>query len=276
MTAPIALEMLEDAIHDWIAAATVIPDERVCFVEERDSGAPDVALPAALIQSTSLVTIGRPEVRKIPSIVQQRVTVIADGPGTFGVREYLGWDFDAPTLYSYDSPDQDPVEQETPAQIAAELLSLLDAGTPVGFTVIEDPDDDASIIVTGSSAVPLFALASTDTALVTITPLRERFPELECEWSRMVWRVTFRGSALRGFESALDLMARARKSMHRVLAPLVQAAGWRLAGVLLAQPTSPADRSESQATLDFALEGYATAAYQVPAARQIGIALNVA
>lgn len=276
-TAPIALAMLEDAIHDWVATATDIPGARVCFVEERDAGAPDVALPAALIQATSLVTLSKPEIRKIPSIVQQQITILESGPGSFAVRLYVGFDIDSPTTIEYVSPEPvDPDEPEEPSVIAAGLLAQLTADLPAGVTAIVDPDDDTSLIVTGSSSVPLFALASDDTDLLSITPLRERFPELECEWSRMVWRVTFRSSAHRGFATALDLMTRAKKAMHRVLRPLVHAAGWRLSGVLLAQPTSLADRSESQATLDIAIEGYATAAYQVPVARKIGIALTAA
>lgn len=269
-TSPIAWEMLEDAIHDWVAEATAIPGSRVCFVEERDAGPPDVALPAALIQCTSQVAIGQSEIRKIASIVQQKITVLVSGPESFGVRVYVGFDFASPTDITYVSG-----AVETPAVVAAALLVELTANLPAGITAAVDPDDATSLIVTGSSGVPLFALAPLDADTVSVTPLRERFPELECEWSRMVWRITFRGQPLRGFGSALDLMTRAKKAMQRRLRPLVQAAGWRLSGLLLAQPTNPADRSESQATLDFALEGYATAAYQAPAARQFGLALNV-
>jgi hypothetical protein len=275
-TSPIAWELLENAIHDWVAEATAIPGDRVCFLEERDAGAPDVELPAALIQCTSHVAIGQSEIRKVASIVQQKITILVDGPGNFGVRVYVGWDFDAPTDITYVSPDMDPSPQETPADIAAGLLAELTANLPAGITAAADPDDDTSLIVSGSSDVPLFALATLDADQLEVTPLRERFPEMECEWSRMVWRVTFRGRSLRGFGAANDLMARAKKAMQRRLRPRVHAVGWRYSGILLAQPTALADRSESQATLDFALEGYATAAYQVPAARQIGIALDVA
>src|SRR5688572_9280848 len=103
-TAPIALEMLENAIHDWVAEATAIPGDRVCLVEKRDAGAPDVPLPAALFYSTSLVPIGQPEIRKIPSIVQQKITISVDGPGDFGVLVYEDFDFDDPTTITYVSP----------------------------------------------------------------------------------------------------------------------------------------------------------------------------
>lgn len=270
-TAPIALERIEDAIHDWVATSTEIPGARVCFVEERDAGAPDVALPAALILSTSLIPISQPERRKVPSIMQQRITVLVEGPGVFAVRVDVGWDFDAPTTITYTS-----MAAEAEDVVAAALLVQLQADLPAGLTAIVDPTDDTSLIVTGSTNVPVFAVAAVDTDQLRVVTLRERFPELECEWSRMIWRVNFRATPLRGFGAALDLMARAKKDMSRLLQPALHRAGWRLAGILLAQPTSPADRSESQATLDFAIEGYATAAYQVPAARQIGIALTTA
>jgi hypothetical protein len=276
-TAPIAIELVENAIHDWVVAATGIPGERVCFPEKRDDGAPDVALPAALIQvATSLVPLSQPEVRTIPSIVKQQITILVDGPGTFAVLLYVGFDFDSPLTFSYDSPDQGLDPQETPDISAAALFAIIDAGLPAGITAAIDGDDPTSIIVTGSTDEPLFALAPSDADLVEITPLVERFPELEVEWSRMVCRVTFRGVEVRGFATGFDLMTRARKAMHRVLKPKLQAAGWNLAGILLAQNTTLADRSETQGTLDFALLGYATAAYQVPAARRIGHALNVA
>lgn len=275
MTAPIAWELLEDAVHDWVAASTGLPGNRVCMVEPLDSGAPDPGPPSALLQCTDSIRIGQADVRKIPSTVIQRVTVCVGGPGSFGVRVYVGFDFDAPAVITYVSTAVGD-DAETPAQIATALLAELDANLPEGITAEADPKDAASLLVTGSSAVPLFASEPVDESTIAVTPVRERFPELECEWWRLIWRVTFRAEPLRGFGSATDMMTRAQKHMSRLFQPRALQAGWQFKGWLLSQPIYPPDRSESQATLDFALEGFATAAYQDPAVRRIGFSLDVA
>ena len=263
MTAPIAIEAVEDAIFDWVTQSTADFSPRVYHVEPEASGQPRPAAPAVQIRQLAPPTpVFQRAIVKIPSNVQQRYTVTAAGPGTVGVDFYLGQTLTA-------QPITAAIGAITPDAAAVILLAELVANLPAGVTAIADPEDTASVIVDGSTAEPLFAASAV--GLTSVTTTRQRYPELEAEWWRLTWRLSFYGEPTRGFGTASDMLGRSKKAMARIFTPLIHAAGWRPAGILAATDNLPTDRSESLALLDFALEGYATAIYQLPAARAIGL-----
>ena len=260
MTAPIALEQLETAFSTWVTSST---GAAPYFVEPADSGAPIPAPPAAQISWFGLVQISKPQIVKIPSIMVQRYTVTAAGAGTVGVDFSLGFT-ETPTAISITAGGGDTEDTS-----AAALLAELTAELPAGVTAAADPEDTASVLVTGSTAQPLFA--STALGITSVTTVVQRYPELEAEWSRMTWRTSWRSSQTRGFLTAGDLLLRARKDVERILRPAIRALGWDKVAVIAALTPSPTrGDSTSQATLDLSLEGWATRAYQDPAARLAG------
>ena len=265
MTAPLDWVGLEDALHEWVVASTGLPESSVVHVEPELIGASLVPVPAAHIQHLSIVPLGQREIRRIPSQVLVSVTVLADGPGVFAVNYYAGF-AETPEVVTYTAGPG-----ELAADIAQALQGLLLAALPVGYAV---DIDGPSLAVLASEASPLFAMSSTDPASVQVTTLRERFPELECTWSRLTWRVLLRTAMGRGFSSATDLATRCHTRLYRTLQPAILPLGWRLAGVLLVNNNIPNDRGEANALLDFAVEGYATAAFQAPAIRMLGATLT--
>lgn len=255
-TAPIAIEQLEDAFVAWLRSTGAFP----YLVEAHSTGHPEPPAPAVQVSWGALVAIGQPELRPVPSIMRQRITVTAPGPGVTGVDFRLGFDLAPTAIEATLGPGDDE------AAGALLLLAELAADLPAEVTAVLDPDDDTSIIVDGSAAEPLFSFWPTDEARALVTPLIERFPKIEASWSRMTWTMNFRGKPTRGFGTATDLMARAKATMRKQLGPLVRAAGWELKGVLFADATPPL-RDQSTAQLALALEGYATIAFQSPAIR---------
>jgi hypothetical protein len=270
MTSPVAWVLLEDGIHDWIAAVDGLSGETVTFPEREESGSWEPEPPAAQIRLLSgPIPLSQPEIRKVPSIVVQRITVVSAGAGAVGVSVYVGYEETA-TVINYAAGAGDTI-----ASSRAGLLVLLTANLPAGITAALDPSVAAGILITGSSSVPLFGCRPSSVK-TTVTPLVERFPELEARWSRITWRVEFRGSGTQGFGTAADLMARAKSLQSRVGNPLLHAAGWRYSGTLASTPLIPTDRNESRASYDFAVEGYATAAFQDPALRRVRTTVTAA
>ena len=261
MTAPIAWVMLEDAVHDWIEGATGIPGSDVYFLEQREVGLARPAPPAAEIETLTINTIGRAGETRIAQIMEQRYTVTADGPGTVGVLFYLGRSL-APQTISIIAGIGDP-----PATSAAALLVKLGTDLPTGVTAAADPEDTASVIVSGSESEPLYSATSADIAMLSVTTLLERFARVRAAWTRMTWRVTFRSAKTRGHDTAMALLAKAKMTLDRSLRPKLGAAGWLYKGAL-ASSSAPTDgKKETAAIFDFALEGNATEAVQAIAMR---------
>lgn len=261
MTAPIAWTMLEDAVHDWAAEATGIPGPDVYFVEQREVGLARPAPPAAEIETLTISTIGRTDEIRVAQIMEQRYTVTADGPGTVGVLFYLNRSLDPQTI-TITAGVGDP-----PATSAAALLAKLGTDLPTGVTAAADPEDTASVIVTGSEDEPLFAASPATPALLLVTTLLERFATVRAAWTRMTWRVTFRSANTRGHDTAIALLAKAKMALDRSLRPKLGAAGWLFKGAL-ASSSAPTDgKKETAAIFDFALEGNATEAVQAIAMR---------
>jgi hypothetical protein len=258
MTQPINIEGIEDVISAWVQAAN--PGIAVHFPERQDAGAPIPAPPSAFILQLSPDTaIGQDEIRPVPSIMKQRVTVTAGGPNTAGIDFRLGRT-EQPTRIEVDLLGGDDADAG-----AVKLLAEFIAELPAGVTASADPEDPASIIVDGSEPEPLFSCAPA--GVVAVTSLVERTPKIHARWSRMTYRVEFRSLETRGYGTAPQLMSRAQAYTRRTLIPALKRVGWQYKGVLLETTQLPADRRPGLATLDFALEGYATIAFQDPALR---------
>jgi hypothetical protein len=268
MSAPIAWEGLEDALHTWLATDARLGT--IYLVESESSGAPEPPPPCAQIRLLSgPIPLGQPEIRRVPTIMVQSVSVVTAGAGVLGVDFYLGFD-SVPTAITITA-----LLGQSLATLRTALLAQLVSDLPAGVTAAADPDSATGIFVTGSSGQPLFAMTATNSRTL-VTPIWERFPEIECRWSRMTMRIEFRGAATRGFATAADLLAKAQSTRKRIGDPLLHAVGWRWAGLLAALPSIAADRNESKAVLDFAIEGYATALFQSPALRQVRLQLTAA
>lgn len=268
MTSPIAWELLENAIHDWVVDSTGLPGDKVYFVEPESAGASEPPAPAAQISLLSgPLALGQEEKRKIPSTVIQRLEVLAIGPGNVGINLYVGYsEVPLPIVHVADVG-------ESIADAAAGLLVELVANLPDGITASADPADAAWIQIIGSTDVPLFASAPVDPVMLRVTPLRERWPTLALKWSRMTWRVAFRSGETRGPQTAAAMMA-STQHRTRLFLPRIHAAGWQHKGTLAALAETGASRTESTAALDFAIEGYSTDAYQSPAGRLIGFSVS--
>ena len=143
MTAPIAFELIEDAISQWLQLS--VPGITVYFVEPEDSGAPHPAPPRVqILPVAGPVALSRPELRRIPSVMSQRVTVTAGGPATAGVDFRLGF---------AEQPERIEVDLlvgDDPEAGAAKLLGELVLELPAGVTAALDPEDVPAILVTGS------------------------------------------------------------------------------------------------------------------------------
>lgn len=260
MTAPIAFELIEDAIVQWLELA--VPGITVYMVEPEDSGAPLPAPPRVqLLQVSGPTAISQPELRRVPSIMIQRVQITAGGPASAGVDFRLGFAQDPERI------EVDLLPGDDAGDGAAKLLAELVLELPAGVTAAIDPEDAAAIIVTGSAAQPLFSCSPV--GVTSVTTLRERFPTIHASWSRMTWRCDFSALATRGLDTAVGLMERAKVARARMLVPRLQAAGWEYKGELQAQGTIAASRNESSAVFDFAIEGYSTVAFQDPALRLV-------
>jgi len=261
VTAPIAWVMLEDAVHDWVEGATGIPGADVYFVEQREVGLARPAPPAAEIETLTINTIGRTDGTRVAQIMEQRYTVTADGPGTVGVLFYLGRTL-TPQTITITAGVGDP-----PATSATALLAELTSELPTGVTAASDPEDTASVLITGSEDEPLFTATPANSSLTSVTTLLERFATVRSAWTRMTWRVTFRSAMTRGHDTAMALLAKAKMRLDSSLRPKLGVAGWLYKGAL-ASSSAPTDgKKETAAIFDFALEGNATEAVQAIAMR---------
>ena len=267
MSPPIDWTALEDAIHGWAVDALGIPGSSVYYVEPELAGATLPPVPAAQIQPLAgPIRLYRPQVTKVPGVTRYRVTVLGDGAGDAGLRFYAG-----STLVPLTIPLAAALD-DPPSTTAAALALAVDADVPVGYSAAVDPEDDTTVIIDGSEAEPMFALAAADPAFASVTLSRARWTEVELAWSRITWRVLLRSATARGFGSAADMLARLGSGIERKLGPRLRAAGWLWKGTIASLPTLPPDRTEFRAALDFAVEGYASTHYQITPARAIRIA----
>ena len=267
MSAPIDWTALEDAIHAWVVESLGLPGSSVYYVEPELAGATLPPVPAAQIQPLAgPIRLYQPQVTKVAGVTRYRVTVLADGPGDAGLRFYGGRSLVALEIPLAAAP-ADP-----PSVTAAALAAAVDAALPTGYSAAVDPEDSASVLVEGTEAEPLFALAAVDPSFAGVALVRARWTEVELAWSRITWRVLLRSATARGFGSAPDLLGRLGAGIQRRLVPRIHAAGWQWKGTLAALPTLPPERTEFRAALDFAVEGYASTHYQVTPARAIRVA----
>ena len=258
MTVPVAIEAVGDAIAQWVRDA--LPAVSIHRVEPQASGAPVPAPPRVqVIQLSPAVAIGEPEERRQLLIMLQRVTVTAGGPASAGVDFRLGFE-ETPARIEADLLAGDDAEAG-----AAKLLLELQTDLPAGVTATLDPEDPASILVEGTEAEPLFSCAPV--GVTAVSTLRERRDKIYAEWSRMTWRLSFAAEPTRGHGTAQQLLDIVKAYRRRRFVRQITATGWEWKGVLLDTSLTPAERDESTAEYDFALEGYATIAFQDPAMR---------
>jgi len=265
VTDPIALDDMEDALWNWVVQSTGIDGAHVRVQTERDQGEARGPAPKATISLVSLVQLSQQGRSTIRQIMTDRYTVIADGPGEVGVDFYPGTSL-APQRISIVAGVGDP-----PATSAAALLVQLQADLPAGYTAILDPNDATAVLVTGSSGSPLFASATADAALLTVTTAEPHLPyftRIECQ---IVWRVTFRADGVSGVTMATGSMNKAMMHRRTLLDPAMHALGFRHAGTPQATPFVPITRDESIATFDVAFIGLATGAFAAVAMRAAGL-----
>src|SRR5690606_32787467 len=92
-----------------------------------------------------------------------RLTVTAAGPGLVGIDFYPARSL-TPQRIAITAGDGDE-----PATSAAALLAELQSELPAGYTASADPENPAALLLDGSDGSPVFAAASANTALLTVS-----------------------------------------------------------------------------------------------------------
>lgn len=270
VTDPIAWTQVEDALWYWISQCTGVPADRVRVQIPRDDGEARGPAPKATLELISFVPTSKTMIAPIPSIMEQRYTVIANGPGEVGVDFYPDVSL-VPQRISIVAGVGDP-----PATSAAALLLQLQADLPAGYTAIADPEDPASVLVSGSVDEPLFAALPADALLLSVFTTMSRFPDLLKVQAAIVWRVSFRANDVSGLGLAANAMAKAVTFREELLDPRMRRLGFFSAGTPLSEPTVPTDRSESLAVLDVRFIGHCTGAVARTVMRALGFTQTAA
>ena len=269
-TNPIAWTAIEDAIHTWVVRSTGLAGQDVRLPAPREDGGARGAPGKAEISLISLVETSQQGRKKIPSIVRQRYTVIADGPGTVGINFFEG-DSLVPQPISIVAGVGDP-----PATSATALLVALAADLPAGYSAAADIDDAASVFVVGSTGEPLFAALPVDEALLAVATTMPRFPVLTRIQITMVWRVTFRSSDVSGETTAAANMSKAHMGKRSLLDKPMYALGFASGGSPLTTANIPAARNQSDAAIDVRFIGLMTGAEAAIAMRAVGLTQTAA
>lgn len=259
---------IENALWSWITRATTIPTDRVRVQINRDDGEARGPAPKATISLVSLVPTSQQMITPIPRIMQQRYTVTADGPGEVGVDFYPA-DSLTPQRISIVAAVDDP-----PDVSAAALLAQLIADLPVGYTAIADPEDTASILVSGDTDTPVFASTPADADFLSVTTAIPRIINLVVIQHVATWRVSFRAGDVAGTAAARNAMATALLYRKTYLDPLLYPLGFFPAGEPFSDASVPIDRSESLAVLDVAAIGLLTGAVATNIMRAAGLTLT--
>lgn len=270
VTDPAAWDQVEQAIWYWISQCTGIAADRVRNPQPREFGEARGPAPKAVLRLLSLVPNSQPMTTPLPQIKVQRYTVIANGPGEVGVDFY---------------PDVSETQQrisiiagvgDPPNVSAAALLAQLQADLPAGYSAVIDPEDDTSIRVSGSAAEPLFASATADAALLTVTTAMPRFPDLITVRVTPVWRIEFRANDVNGLGIAANAMSKAMVYRRTLLDPTMVRLGFYPAGTPFTEAEIPTERDESLAVLDVQYVGHLTGAVANVAMRQVGLTQTAA
>jgi hypothetical protein len=270
VTDPADWVALENAIHTWIKRSTAVPGDRIRVQIPRDDGEARGPAPKATIELISLVPLSQQMIKPYLRTMVQRYTVLSDSAGEVGVDFYPA-DSLVPQRISIMAVDEDP-----PATTAAALLVQLTADLPTGYTAAADPDDTASVLVSGATATPVFASAPADDALLTVATVMPRIVNFLVILHAATWRVSFRSGEVAGASAARNAMASALLYRKTHLDPTMYRLGFRPAGEPFTEATVPTDRGESFAVLDVAVIGPLTGAVAAQVMRQAGLSLQAA
>jgi hypothetical protein len=270
VTNPVDWEAVENGVHTWLRLATTIPSDRIRIQTPRDDGEAKGPAPKATISLLSLVPTSQQMITPQRRTMQQRYTVIADGPGEVGVDFYAG-DSLVPQRISIMAALADP-----PDVSAAALLAQLTADLPTGYTAIIDPADAASVLVTGDTDSPVFASRTADAAMLTVSTTMPGVVNLLIIQHIATWRISFRANEVAGGNAARNAMASALLYRKTYLDPGLYPLGFTPAGEPFTESNVPTDRAESLAVLDIAAIGPLTGAVAAQIMRAAGLSLEAA
>jgi hypothetical protein len=267
ITQPFAWTAVEDALHGWVTASTGLPGDDVRFQTRRAEGGARGPAPRALIQLLSLVPISMPTSDKWPQVKAVRVTVTAGGAGLVGVDFYPGRSDQAQQIAVATVP------ADTTETAAAKLLVELVANLPAGYLAAPDPADTSSVLVGGTEAEPLFALADAAGSLTSSATTVPRFPLFVSTIHTATWRITFRSPEVSGPSHAACFSLLCMNTRRVALDRPMGAVGFISAGIPGTTVAVPPERDESVATIDIAYRGLLTGAVAATAMRQASVTL---
>lgn len=258
---------IENALHTWVRKATGLAGSDVRFTATREEAPALNAPPRAYIRFLAMTAIGQQARLRGSEIQVLRLTVIDDGPGTVGVNFYPARSSVAQPI-SIVAGAGDP-----PATSAAALVAQLATDLPAGYSAAIDPDNDDAILLSGSEAEPLFAAASLDLGILTVSTSIPRYPAHVTLRHQMVWRVEFRAVDVRGALTAAGMASQCVLYRATLADPTLGQLGFLTAGWRALNYSVPIDRVESTAFIDAAWIGDFNG-YEMTQAARIASATN--
>lgn len=181
MTAsPIDWETVQDGLRAWVRAATELPDGRVIWAY------PDNPEPMRPFAWVSIIAgpraLTRLESRRTSQIMRDRIRVATAAVQTYSV-----------TIFEADGADEEGVEYSYVAQVGDDAEAIRDGLVAEladsDLTIADDPDDDAALLIDGTSERPHFHTVVSPSPALARTTVREAILETAYFPSELTVRV---------------------------------------------------------------------------------------